>query len=317
MKLRFATLCTLLVASASLGQTTVVGPRLAILRADDPNVDTYTFGAAACNDTLTLTWSNTLTTLGASCIQSPLKLWSTAGECLDTGPATGDTRYEDVPFLTLVGIKQGTFTVKIAELPDFKTTALTDGGTNRPCGDPTPFTKTHKVCGVVNYALNSGLGCGTAQPQAATPLKLVYDTEPPAPPTITDYAAQDKGMRMGFTVTSSDTAWVLLEVKGPADGDFRQLNEVAAENKEIKGSGLENNVPYQARLRARDGAGNVSLPSPELTVTPILTLGFWGYYKDAGGTEPGGCSVGAGLMPLLFAAFAFRRARKQVRSQSR
>ncbi len=316
MTLRLATLCTLLAATASLAQTAVL-PRLAILRPDDPNVDTYTFGAAQCSDTLTLTWSNTLTTLTASCIQSPLKLWSTAVECLDTGPGASDTRYEDIPFLTLVGVRQGTFTVKIAELPDFKTTTLPDGGTNLlPCGDAQPFTRTHKVCGVVSYALNSGLGCGTAQPQAATPLKLVYDTKPPTAPEITDYAAQDQGMRLGFKV-DSDTSTVLLEVKGPTDGDYRELAEAAAENAEVSGKGLQNNVPYLVRLRAKDAAGNVSDPSAELTITPILTLGFWGYYKNAGGTDPGGCSVGAGLMPLLFVAFAFRRARKQVRRQSR
>ena len=317
MTLRLATLCTVLAATASLAQTTVVGPRLAILRSDDPNVDTYTFGASACNDTLTLTWSNTLTTLAASCIQNDLKLWSTAGECLDTGPGASDVRYENVPFITLVGLRQGTFTVKIAELPDFKTTTSTDGGTTLlPCGDATPFTKVHKVCGVVNYALNSGFGCGTAQPQVATPLKLVYDTEPPAAPTIKEYAAQDQGMQLGFTV-SSDAATVILEVKGPDDPDWRELAEVPAANAEVKGTGLVNNVPYLARLRAKDAAGNVSLPSVEITISPIRTLGFWGYYKDAGGTETGGCSVGAGLMPLLFAAFAFRRARKQVRRQSR
>ncbi len=317
MKLRLVTLSTFLVATASLAQTTQVLPRLAITRPDDPNVDTYTFGADQCSATLTLNWTNTLTTLSASCLTNPLKLWSTAGECQETGPGADDTRYDEVPFLTLVGIRGGSFSVKIAELPDFKTTAIADGGTNLPCGDPTPFTKTHKVCGMVDYAISSGFGCGTAQHQMATPLKLVYDTQPPSPPTIDDSTAQDKGVRVAFTLVSSDTSTVLLEVKGPDDLDWRQLNEVPATNGVITGSGLQNNVPYQVRLRAKDGAGNVSDPSAEITVTPILTLGFWGFYKDAGGTEQGGCSVGAGLMPLLFAAFAFRRARKQVRSQSR
>ena len=38
--------------------------------------------------------------------------------------------------------------------------------------------------------------------------------------------------------------------------------------------------------------------------------------KANGGTNAGGCSTGAGVMPLLLLAFAFRRARKQVRKDS-
>lgn len=315
MKLRLATLCTILTASASFAQTTATLPRLAILRPDDPNVATYTFGAAQCNDTLTLSWSNTLTTLTASCTMAPLKLWSTAGNCLDTGPAAGDTTYGDIPFLTLVGLRQGSFSVKIAELPEFKTTSLPDGGTSLPCGDPTPTTKTHKVCGVVSYAVSSFGGCGTPQAISATALSLVYDTQPPSPPVITEQAAQDEGVRVKFT-TGTDTATVQLEVRGPNDSDFRQVAEVPVANSEAKATGLENGVAYAVRLRAKDAAGNISDPSNEVTITPIHTLGFWGFYKQAGGTDQGGCSVGAGLMPLLFAAFAFRRARKQVRRPS-
>ncbi len=314
MKLRLATLCTVLTASASFAQTTATLPRLAILRPDDPNIATYTFGAAQCNDTITLTWSNTLIINLLQCVQNPLKLWSTAGECQDTPGAT-DTRYDDIPSLTLNTVRQGSFRVKIAELPDFKTTSITDGGTLLPCGDPTPFTKTHHVCGSVEYAVSSGLGCGTVTRVSATPLKLVYDTQPPPTPVITEQAAQDKGVRVKFT-TGGDTATVLLEVKGPADSDFRQVAEVPVANAEAKATGLENGVDYAVRVRAKDAAGNISDPSNEVTITPIHTLGFWGFYKEAGGTDQGGCSVGAGLMPLLFAAFAFRRARKQVRRPS-
>lgn len=310
MTLRLATLCTLVASSASFAQVT--DPRIAIVRLDDPNLDTYTFGVAQCNETLTLGWTNTLTIILTACSQNPLKVWSTAGECMET-PGSADTRYDDVPSLTLNSIRQGTFTVKIAELPDFKSTTTADGGTNVPCAAGIATEKTHRVCASVEYATFAGTGCGTPTRQTATPLKLVFDTLPPSPPTITEYAAQDKAVRMGFT--ASDATVVTMEVKGPDDADFREIAETASSNGSIRGDGLENNVPYFVRLRARDDAGNVSEPSAELQVTPIRTLGFWGFYKDAGGTEQGGCSTGAGLVPLLLAAFAFRRARKQVRRQ--
>lgn len=313
MTLRLFTLFTLLAGSGAFAQ---VLPRLAILRTDDPNVDTYTFGVAECNDTLTLGWSNTLIlTLSNACGMNPLKLWSTARESCGDEPTADDTSYTEVPSSTVDQIRQGTFTVKISELPAFKPTTTTDGGTQLTCGSATPFTRTHRVCASAKYTVFAGTTCGSPSFQTATPLKLTYDTEPPAPPTITEYAAQDKAVRMGFTV-GSDTTIVTMEVKGPDDADFRELAETAASNGSIRGDGLENNVPYFVRLRGRDDAGNVSEPSAELQVTPIRTLGFWGYYKDAGGTEQGGCSTGAGVMPLLLAAFAFRRARKQVRRQS-
>jgi hypothetical protein len=314
MTLRLTALCGLLAASASVGQTMVVTPQIAILRVDDPNVDTFTFGAAQCSDTVTLQWSNTLAFATNGCSQNPLKLWSTAGECGDT-KGTNDTSFTDVPALTLNTARTGTFQVKISELPDFKTTTSADGGTLIPCGSTTPIEKVHRICGSVSYvpAFN---GCvGTAQVLTATSLKLVYDTLPPSVPEITGSSPQDQGVRVVFTV-DADTSVVLLEVKGPTDADFRQIADTSATNGLVRGTGLENNVPYEVRLRAQDAAGNVSDPTSEaLTITPIRTLGFWGYYKDAGGSEQG-CSVGAGLMPLLFAAFAFRRKSKQVKQDS-
>lgn len=314
MTLRLVTLCTLLTGSVALAQSGL--PEISITRVDDPNLNTYTFGTGQCNDTLTLRWSNTLTfSLSTQCTQNPLKLWASSGDSCPESPGSGDTRYEDIPSLTLNTLRQGTFTVKISELPDFKSTTTADGGTQGSCSTTTPTTKTHVICGSVEYALSSGVTCGTATKMSATPLKLIFDTKPPGAPTITEYAAQDEAVRVGFSV-DGDTTVVTLEAQGPTDGDFKQLAETAASNGFVRGDGLENNVTYQVRLRARDAAGNVSEPSETLQVTPIRTLGFWGYYKDAGGTETGGCSVGAGLMPLLLAAFAFRRARKQVRRQS-
>ena len=69
------------------------------------------------------------------------------------------------------------------------------------------------------------------------------------------------------------------------------------------------------RLRCIDAAGNVSDPSSSVSVTPIKTLGFYGFYKQSGGTDTG-CSTGLGLVPALVALFALRRARKQSRSNT-
>lgn len=301
MMLRLATLCTLLAGSAAFAQIT-------LSRSDDPTATSYTFGADQCNATLTLNWSFTPSI--SACSQNPLELWSTAGTCQDQ-PGTGDTVYPDVPFLTFTTLRQGTFTVEIAELPGFKSITPTDGGTQLTCGDP-GFEKEHTVCARYEYTL-----CGVATPSALkASLMLVYDTEPPAAPKITDSSPLDKGVRVNFTVGSDVTA-VLLEVKSPTDVDFREIAETASANTSVMGTGLQNNVEYQVQLRAKDAAGNVSIPSqPPVLITPMLTYGFWGKYRDAGGTDPGGCSTGAGLMPLLLAAFALRRARQHPRRKS-
>jgi hypothetical protein len=307
---RLTSLCALLLGLTAFAQTTTTPVAITIAESLHPNLDTFTFGAADCATPISIQWTNTLLINLTSCGANPLKMWVTAGECRDE-IGLNDSALEDIDAVTLNTVRQGRFNVTpIKDFPDFKTTTTTDGGTLQQCGSMEPFTKQHRICGSVAYKLNSGFGCtGDNTFQTATSLKVVYDSEPPSAPTITDYAAQDEAVKVGFTV-DSDTSVVLLEVMGGKYTDFTQIKDGSASNSSIKGDGLENNVMYQVRLRARDAAGNTSEPSPEISATPIKTLGFYGYYKDLGGTDQG-CSVGMGLMPLLLTAFALRRLRRK------
>lgn len=311
MKLRLVTLLsTVLLGAAAFAQTTPIGPRLTITRVDDPNIDTFTFGASSCSDTITLRWANTFA-VNAACPTAGLALWASSGSSCPSAPNAGDLTFTNVDLFTVSQIRQGTFTLRISELPDFKNAGSSDAGTLLPCGSATPFTRTHVVCGSLEQAVQSGFGCGTPTKLAATPLKLVYDTLPPSRPTIDKVTAQDQAVRVEFSV-DSDTSAVLIETLGPTDLDYVARGETASTNTFVRAENLQNSVPYQVRIRARDAAGNVSEPSdPPIEVTPIRTLGFWGYYKDVGGTDTGGCSTGLGLSPLLLIALALRRARKQ------
>ena len=179
----------------------------------------------------------------------------------------------------------------------------------------TEDTITHRVCGSVKTQSGFPPTCGQTAFTHATPLRLIYDTRPPGLPIIETNTPQDEAVKVTFSV-DSDTTVVMLEVKSPTDADYRQIAEGPSSNLSIRGDKLENSVPYFVRLRARDAAGNVSNPSAEITMTPIRTIGFFGAWEKAGGTDAGGCSTGAGVMPLLLLAFAFRRARKQVRKDS-
>jgi hypothetical protein len=126
--------------------------------------------------------------------------------------------------------------------------------------------------------------------------------------------AQDEAVRVAF-MADSDTATVLVEARSGGAGDYVQVGEAPVANAFVRGTGLKNGVEYEVRLRARDAAGNTSDPSASEKVTPIRTVGFWGYYREAGGTDGQGCSAGIGLAPLALVLWTLRRARRQARNE--
>lgn len=305
----------LMSATAALAQPVGV---ISLRPTGDLTKDSYTYGAGECSSTITVTWTNSAAVNFTQCPSNGLKIWSTTASCT-TAPATGDVSYDTIPALTLATARTGTFNLKIGELPGHVTTMDADGGTIINCPFATPKTLTQQLCGAYDYAIVSGFGCGTATTVQATGMKFVYDTLPPSPPTIVDHVAQDGAANLTFSV-DSDTVEVSIEVKGPSDADFMAAGTaVVANTNTIRATGLTNSTKYEIRLRGVDGAGNVSNPSDSVEVTPILTNGLLGYYAANNGELNGGCSTSAaGLMPLLFAAWALRsRFRRNKGSSSR
>lgn len=293
---------TLAVLVASFAASAQVLSPLTIRRVDDPNIDTYTFGAAQCSTTLTVRWQYN-TNIGTLC--SSLRLWSTDGTCGDAA-GTNDVKYDDVPAITVTGIRSGTFSVKISELP-----AFAKADTTTPCGGDR-ISKTHTLCGSIDY---STVGCGfsTALKLSASPLKLVYDTLPPTAPTITGLQGQDGAIKVEFT-HDSDTTVVIGEVKGPSDTDFSYAGEAAASTGFVRLTRLNNGDTYDVRLRGKDASDNISDPSDIASATPVRTVGFFGVLREKGSSEQGGgCSVGGPLMPLGLLALARALARRRTR----
>lgn len=280
------------------------------LRRDVDTTGEYTFGVAECGADITVKWAfNAAFLTGVFC--SPLVLWTTATDCGDSPVTTaGDQRLDDVQTLDLQTKQTGTFTVKVSTLPGFNTTTA-DGGTNTDTCGTTGITKTHHVCG--SFGVQTA-GLPTCTKTSAANLSLIYDTKPPAVPTDLVATAEDSAALVQFSV-DGDAVTVRAEVLAPGETNFAGAEEATATSKQVRVKNLTNGQVWTIRLRAVDSAGNVSEPSAAVEVTPVATIGFFGVYRQAGGTDQGGCSAaGAALVPFAALALARAFARRSRRS---
>jgi hypothetical protein len=265
------------------------------------DADTIRFNASACNAQESVTWTNTATTLNL-CLNTPLKLWSTELECTDNPSAT-DVQYDSVDSLELA-MQTGTFQVPLAGLPGFK---YGDAGVT--CGQ-LDITKNHKICG--SYQVNAATLGGACTIQQAKSLTLVYDTAPPGVPSIDEVSEQDGALLIKFTA-STDSAVVHFDTRAQGTDLFVEKGSLATTaGSSIRISNLVNGTTYDLRARAEDAAGNFSEPSELVAATPRLTKGFWATYRDAGGSEKGGCQAVHGF-PLLLAGGLWLMRRKRNR----
>lgn len=311
------------------GSTTIPTQVIYFSTANNPTVanGTYTFGPSECSSSLTVTWTNTVTTqtIFGNCSSNPFAVWVTQNSCGDL-PAAGDYQLADIPGATLVGIRSGTFSVPLNKLPGFSQTAVTDGGTANPaCGAPN-LGLTHKVCGAIPYISGQlGYPCGsTTSYSRAAYLNIDYDTLPPDPPAfVADGGAlvsQDQALR-AFFLAPSDATVVKVQTRPFLDGGSTDPFEIKGESLStspfVTAEPLENYVDYEVQLIAIDAAGNVSAPSSSLIGQAVETCGFWCQYRKVGGTEPTqGCNAGLGVLPVLAGLWALRRAKKVRRSKS-
>ncbi len=302
---RFITaLSAFLISTAALAQTTVSTQPIVIRLPGDPLSESFSFRKDRCDQTITLNWSYT-PTFGAVC--SEVTFWSTTGTCGDAR-LSGDVPYQEATTTPSVTNKSGEIRIKVSELPGFVTTTLDDGGVavGTACGADNSQIK--------NFVCGSATGCavfgGATPPKYHPQFQLIYDSKPPTAPVITSVSGTDGTALVNFT-TNSDAANVQAETTELTDGgaDPVVYSAESASTGRIKVKNLTNNTTYSVRLRFIDAVGNEGPYSDPLEVTPILTYGFWGAYKQAGGTNEGGCSVSWGLMPIVAALwFMMRRA---------
>jgi hypothetical protein len=278
-----------LVGSAALAQINPLIP----LNITYNSLNTYTFGANACNGALTATWTSTLR--GTPC--SDLRIWLTNGSCGDA-PTGADNELTSVTSIQVFSLRTGQIPVSFTDLPF---PSGVDGGAACGAGN---VTVNFKLCAAIS--LQSGVSCIVSH---ATPLAIDYDTQPPSTPAIETLTVKDAALSAKVSF-SSDSYFVYLQAKGGADTDFGHDKQIiVADTSTGTIDGLANGTTYDVRAYAVDQAGNQSGYSDIVSGTPLHSSGFWEAYRRAGGQDQGCAAVSA--PPLLLAALVWLARRRK------
>lgn len=288
-------LLLMLMAGSAFAQTTVTPVSFGVRETPEATEDQLVIGASACGTSRLVYW--VWNQIGTQPCNN-MRIWATDGSC-GNEPGAKDVEYPSVNPLLINTTRRGTIDVVINELPGFATGAT-------PCGAAETLTKEHKICASVPTALQCGLQNNTFT--TASPLRISYDAQPPNAPIIDSVSSQDKALKVAFTV-SSDTAQVIPFSRAQGNTDFRRHKTLSlGGGREVVVDELLNGTTYDIRLRAIDAAGNESADSELASGTPKRTVGFWGTYRDAGGTDTGGCTMApVGLVPLAALLWTIRR----------
>jgi MYXO-CTERM domain-containing protein len=258
-----------------------------------------TVSTGDCATEVPVTW--TLSTAGY--VSSDLSFWATTGTCGDAA-AAGDVSYDSVSQTTLLTTRSNSFVVKVTDLPMFSSS---DGGY---CGS-VGTNRTVKICAAISIATSSYVAATVTK--VSSPPTIVYDTEPPGPPSLDDVVAMDKALIVKFSVATGTTL-VRFEVRPQGGTDFTPSESVSGDSTAVTLPGLDNDTTYDVQAVGEDAAGNVSDPSNLISGTPVRSDGFFAVYRRSGGTGNGGCTMaGSGTLAVLgllaAAGFVFRRRR--------
>ena len=283
----------LLVPTVALAQTTVTGPSVTLLVNGS---DAGYANASQCNDSETVSY--TLNTTAAPC--DNFTAWITANTTCGNTPSGDDLTLGSLPKGSITNNATGSFNFTVNTLPRL------DGG----CG---AVEIQYLLCGSFPYPVSNGItvSCNSSSNSYSSLVgspSFRYDAVPPPPPTISDVEPLENALTVKCD-TSSDTVTVDLEVRpevgdggSAADGGTGGFISVGGfvAGTTAKITGLTNEVTYDIRAKALDGAGNESDYSPLAQGTPETLNGFWDVYQSEGG-QTAGCSQ-SGMTPLWLVA---------------
>lgn len=261
------------------------------------------YNANNCTIPVVGTW--TVTGLSNPC--TSLSIWTTAVGCgnnvaPDPTATPPDALVIAISSGTLTGgTTKGTFQFLFNTLPGFSTG---DGGV--PCGSASDFS--NSLCAAVQLPDSTGACTGTIV--MGTPVvTLRYDNIPPIPPAITVQPLDSQlSVRLApgdstDTISSYQVQYAKDAGAGVPPTYQGTGNNIPANNPSVTISGLTNGTDYFIQALSIDEATNASPYTTPVVATPVLTLGFYGNYLNAGGTQ-GGCgdAAGGGPSALAFAS---------------
>jgi hypothetical protein len=301
---RFLVMMLLVVSTGAVAQGVVT--QYGIRELPTSTTDQLVIGRADCGSDRVLTWIFTQR-FPQPC--SAMRIWATTANSCAATPATGDREFDSVPVQALSLVQQfsGSFTINIGQLPGFA------AGSATPCDSAATKNVTHLICSVTQTSPNCFGAGGFPVPQQATngsPLSIVLDVEAPNAPILSEPRSIDKGLRIAVSA-SSDTVGLIPFVREQGTMEFSQRSRTTlGGSKELQLEGLLNDTTYDVKVQAVDAAGNVSADSGLISGTPRRVVGFWAAYRDAGGTDMGGCHSTPGLLAPLLALLALSRRRR-------
>ncbi|WNG45820.1 hypothetical protein F0U60_18155 [Archangium minus] len=273
---------SLLMSSAAFGQIQIQTLN---------GADTLSVGPNQCGSTVPFNW-----TIGFTpCVTGSLDMWITVdSSCKESADEqTGETlELESISYTTITNQGgQGQSSFPVSDLPIF-TEADSDGG-GVGCG-ARGISKTMRLCAAAPQAdPYFPSNCSTSVVRAQTPLRITYDTKPPAAPTITGVAGLDKALRINVSAPEDANRVRVVVLR---DGAQLTSQTAGVDVGSIRVENLENEVTYQVHAYAIDEADNESEQFATGEGTPARSLGFYEKYREMGGTETGGCgATGGGL----------------------
>lgn len=280
--------CGLAAPLAGAAQTLTAGTA----QLDDDTGEVNYVGVSECNGTAgmeTLRWnlSSTPTVGGKYEIWVSDHSWNTSGT--DLGYCQAASQDVKTVFVTEVDTSSASVDLQPGDL----VTPLA-----YTC-DPTTDRKIY-LC--VEFRNAAGARAGYAN---AT---LTLQTRPPPAPVSVKVGALENALDVSWSngTLGSGQAEAFEYVAYAQAGDETSAHASGrTESKSVRIEGLRNEVAYQVTVVAYSKGNNPSDPSAAVTGTPVPVDDFWEHYKNAGGTDSGGCSSGpAGLGALAGLALA-------------
>lgn len=264
-----------------------LSPSLALAQLDiklRQQQESVVLGAGSCEETVAVSF-----TIFNMCEE--VQFWLSETSCQNELPSGTSTIAEFQP--SEVFGNQGVFEIDVdLDLPLFA------GDAGVACGTAGHDRKWN-VCGSYAPFDFTGLACATTRTKDSSPPTIRYDSLPPAAPTINSVEGLDGALAINVS-GDADADTFIIRVEAP-DGNV--ITKDFPGGGTIRVDGLQNNTVYSVTAVAIDLAGNESPPSAAMEGTPRATAGFYRHYRDAGGSETGGCSH-AGAVLAAWAALA-------------